>query len=240
MSSVLRARLEVPFWCSFRDPTGVNVHTTFRLPPLTTLYGLVANAMGLSQDDYSLRPRLRFAVGIEEKGDLVETYSKIMKVREAKTPEEKAKPGNFYISTSVIKQKLIRPTFQFYMLSSPSVLEKINTALREPARPLYLGESDDVVDVIDPQIVTASTVESNRFNCAVPGIHAPHDAGQSAAVVNLPYHFVRRGRSDWQLLRRLYTYQLNSAPLLLDGNQAAFDVEGKHIVFEPPIEEADA
>lgn len=240
MEPVLRFRLEVPFWCSFRDPTGINVHATFRLPPPTTLYGLVANALGLPQDDYDLRPRLRFAIGIARPGELVETYSKIMKVREAKTPAEAAKPGNLYISTAVIKQKLVRAVFKVHVLGESELLERVRAALADPARPLYLGESDDVVDVVNPAIVSATPTRSERFDCAVPGVHQPRRGEPSASVVNLPYHFTRRGKSDWGIQRRLYTYRLDGGPLLLNGALDAHDVDGKHIVFEPPIEEMGA
>ncbi|MCW3095502.1 MAG: CRISPR-associated protein Cas5 [Chthonomonadaceae bacterium] len=237
MESILRVLLDVPFWCSFRDPTGINAHTTFRLPPLTTLYGLVANALDLPQDDYSLRPHLRFAVAIERPGELVESYSKIMKVREAKTPEEAAKPGNIYISTSVIKQKLIRPAFWVYILANGIELQRLQKALHNPARPLYLGESDDVVDLTDIEIVDSVSVTTDRFDCAVPGVKEPQEGNTPASIVNLPFHFIRRGKSDWGLQRRLYTYQPDGKSLVLKKPETAYCVDGKHICFEPSMAE---
>lgn len=238
MEYVLRVLLDMPFWCSFRDPTGINVHSTFRLPPLTTLYGLVANSLGMAQDDYSLRPALRFGIAIERSGELVETYSKIMKVREAKTPEEAARPGNLFISTAVIKQKLIRPSFWMYLQADQERLRQVQAALEDPARPLYLGESDDMVDVIAPVLLSAEYVQTNRFDCAVPGIY-PLQAGEtSASIASLPYHFLRRGKSDWGLLRRPYMYPSNSRQsLLLENSLTGFNIQGRHIIFEPPIAE---
>lgn len=236
----LRFGIEVPFWCSFRDPTGINVHTTFRFPPLTTLYGLVANALDMRQDDYSLRRDLRFAVGIVRPGELVETYSKIMKVREAKTPEEAAKPGNVFISTSVIKQKLIAPSYQAFILARYETLDKVAAALKAPARPLYLGESDDVVDIIDIAIGQAEPVEIDTLHSAIPftGSEAPRDT--AAAMVNLPYNFMRRGRSDWALQRRLYSYNPGGGVLRIDRKINAYLINGSHVVFEPPIENQEA
>jgi CRISPR-associated Cas5-like protein len=236
VENILRAELVVPFWCSFRDPTSINVHNTFRLPPLTTLFGLVANAMGLEQDDYTLRPQVRFAIGIRQPGELVETYSKIMKVREAKTPTEAAKPGNLYISTAVIKQKLVQPVFRMYILADNDLLTQIQTALNSPARPLYLGESDDVVDVIAPAIISARVVQTNRFDCAVHDMRSLHASEPPASVVNLPYNFARRGKSDWALQRRLYVYRLTDLPLVLETENEGLEIEGRHIIFEPPIE----
>ena len=237
MESILRVLLEVPFWCSFRDPTGINAHTTFRLPPLTTVYGLVANALDLPQDDYSLRPHLRFAVAVERPGELVESYSKIMKVREAKTPEEAAKPGNIYISTSVIKQKLIGPAFWIYILANGVELQSLRKALFEPARPLYLGESDDVVDLMEIEIVNSVSVMTDRFDCAIPGVKEPQEGETPASIINLPVHFTRRGKSDWGLHRRLYTYQADGKPLVLKQPETAYPVGGKHVCFEPSMVE---
>ncbi len=240
MEAILHVLLEVPFWCSFRDPTGINVHTTFRLPPLTTLYGLVANALDLSQDDYSLRPSLRFAIGIERPGELVESYSKIMKVREAKTPEEAAKPGNIFISTSVIKQKIVSPAFWVYILAKRDELERLQKALHDPARPLYLGESDDVVDLTQIGIVDTIPITTDRFDCAVPGVKEPQEGNTPANIVNLPYHFIKRGKSDWGLQRHLYTYRMDGGPLTVKTVEPAYRVNGKNISFEPPFAEENA
>jgi CRISPR-associated protein Cas5h len=234
---VLSFGLEVPFWCSFRDPTGINVHTTFRLPPLTTIYGLIANTLNLSQDDYSLRSSFRFAIGIVRPGDLVETYSKIMKIREAKTPEEAARPGNVYISTSVIKQKLIHPAFHVHILADRNILERVGMAMANPARPLYLGESDDVVDIVDPEIHLAAAIETTHLDSAIPFTGREMLRDTPTAMVNLPIHFIRRGRSDWSMQRRLYTYRTDGGPIILRQAIKAYAVGNQNLVFEPAIQE---
>ena len=76
---VLYAQLEIPFWCSFRVPYGVNMHFTYPVPPLTTLAGLVAAALGYPADFLEPLAGLVFGVGLEREGRLIETYTRIIK-----------------------------------------------------------------------------------------------------------------------------------------------------------------
>ena len=125
----LGLRLRVPFWCSFRDPNSSNVHRTFPVPPPSTLYGLLACALGEPPDYLLHREKVRFAVAVECEGELVESFSKWMKV--AENPLTKAKANQkaeveaalearrargeltedvaFWSSTTVVRQKLIKP-----------------------------------------------------------------------------------------------------------------------------------
>ena len=159
MSEVcLGLRLRVPFWCSFRDPISSNVHRTFPIPPPSTLYGLVAAALGLSQDDYSRRDEMRFATAIEKEGEQVESFSKWMKIAEpAKDATQKEAREAMrvrglltadeatWVSTTLTRQKLIQPVWIVGVLCSSEVANEISRAFHNPHWPLYLGESDDSV-----------------------------------------------------------------------------------------------
>ena len=90
---VLRANLEVPFWCSFSEYGTVNIRPTYPFPPLTTIFGLIQNALkkpalhslnederkGIARqylDDYL---KLDFAIVIREKGEKIDDYLNIHK-----------------------------------------------------------------------------------------------------------------------------------------------------------------
>ena len=66
MDKVLSALLTIPYWCSFRKSHTINVHMTYPVPPITTIYGLIANALGLEQDDYSLMDEMSIGLSIEK------------------------------------------------------------------------------------------------------------------------------------------------------------------------------
>lgn len=90
---VIRADLEVPFWCSFSEYGTVNIRPTYPFPPPTTLFGLIQNSMqkpalhDLNKDerngvglqyleDYS---KLNFAIVIKENGEKIDDYLNIHK-----------------------------------------------------------------------------------------------------------------------------------------------------------------
>lgn len=90
---VIRADLEVPFWCSFSEYGTVNIRPTYPFPPTTTLFGLIQNALqkpalhDLTKDerkgvglqyleDYS---KLDFAIVIKENGEKIDDYLNIHK-----------------------------------------------------------------------------------------------------------------------------------------------------------------
>jgi CRISPR-associated Cas5-like protein len=212
MSEVcLGLRLCVPFWCGFRDPISSNVHRTFPVPPPSTLYGLIAAALGLSQDDYSRRNEMRFAIAIEKAGEQVETFSKWMKIAEpAKdstqkdarnamrirgllTPDEAT-----WVSTTLTRQKLIQPIWKVGVLCSGEVADEISSALNNPHWPLYLGESDDSVDV---EVLGIETPQPSREAATgtIGGVHA------GGTLANLPTRFSQAARGKWELTRWLVT-----------------------------------
>jgi len=215
----LGLRLHVPFWCSFRDPLSSNVHRTFPVPPPSTLYGLTAAALGLWQDDYSRRDQMRFAIAVENAGEQVESYSKWMKIAEpAKdqiqkdaraamrsrgllTPDE-----SIWISTTLVRQKIIQPVWAVGVLGAREVLEEIQLALARPNWPLYLGESDDVVDIEFLGIEAAQNSNAPATG-AVAGVHA------DGILANLPTRFVAQPKNKWELIRWLVTIPAPGKPI---------------------------
>jgi len=90
---VIRADLDVPFWCSFSEYGTVNIRPTYPFPPPTTLFGLIQNALqkpalhdldkeerkGITLkylDGYS---KLDFAIIIQENGEKIDDYLNIHK-----------------------------------------------------------------------------------------------------------------------------------------------------------------
>lgn len=188
MEVILAARLEVPFWCSFKVPHTVNVHFTYPVPPLTTLYGLICSALGYPADYYDLQAHLAINVGVENSGQLVETYSKIIKWdrRDAKKS---------MMRTLVIKQKLYRPVFNMYVGGESGLVNKLAEALKDPAFPLYIGESDDVVEIKNIAVYNVMEDTTAVLNSCVPMDIGAMPQGQ-AMLVHLPVSF-KQGRRGY-------------------------------------------
>ncbi len=207
----LGLRLIPPFWCSFRDPVGSNVHRTFPLPPPATLFGLVGAALGLTQHDYSRRDEMRFTAAIESSGEMVESYSKWMKFAEkAKNSNQTAAwlamrerglltaDVSQWISTTLIRQKLVQPVFIVGILCNESVAVEIQQAFARPFFPLCLGESDDPVDVevIGMEVPVSANGPATGL---VDGVSA------GGVLANMPTRFSQGRRGKWEATRWLVT-----------------------------------
>ena len=151
MGKILTFELIAPFWVSFRNPSTINVHITYPFPPLTTIYGLLNAARGKPQDWHDDRQDWQISLAVSSKGELVETYSKIMKIARTDSGSQ-----NIFDPTPIIRQKLVGASYCVYLKAEEDLLVEAKQALDDPFWPLYLGESDDAVDVVNSQILMAN------------------------------------------------------------------------------------
>lgn len=261
----LRFDLKVPFWSSFGDFSSLNIKLSYPCPPLTTLFGLIQNALGKEAlyniDNKRLQNKikkqyiedfnnLKFSIIINYSGELIEDYVNIHKgSREKEKIEEnlrkklkefienspyenilkenisEMKKFSFYefilnknnnedykviyedilqyeenlideitnywndfsspkdiyninkiwLSTQINRQRLIEPEYSIYILSENDdefSLENIMSALNNPKRSLYLGESDDVVDILNISLVDINATKSSCISSIIPGLYS--------------------------------------------------------------------
>lgn len=184
---ILRFDLDVPAECAFRKAGAVNGWPTYPIPPLTTIRGMIHNAMArpsmlnqygrkatLDKDirDYEREFRTRFEeetmIGIEvlSPGIPATHFGKYHK-RTTTSTDETYGPG---IATVDV---LVEPEFRVYVGATDGnegLLDATHEALADPARPLYLGRSDDLVVIDEVEIVGADVVdEPGELDCVVPG-----------------------------------------------------------------------
>lgn len=90
---VIKADLEVPFWCSFSEYGTVNIRPTYPFPPPTTLFGIIQNALqkpalhDLDEKEKKIivpqylenYSKLDFAIIIQESGEKIDDYLNIHK-----------------------------------------------------------------------------------------------------------------------------------------------------------------
>lgn len=181
---VLRATLDVPFECSFTKAASMNSRPTYELPPVTTLQGLIYAAIGRpslllqggrgrTMDKTSfdaerefrehVQEECRFGIRIVEAGTQRTGLRKLHKKESNKNERE-------FLTYVTNVETLVSPTYRMYVTGSERLLEEFEGGLRDPERLLYLGRSDDLVDITEVDLTTADRVEEHTtLDCAVPG-----------------------------------------------------------------------
>lgn len=367
----LKFDLEVPFWCSFGDFSSLNIKLSYPFPPLTTLFGLIQNALGkpsihtiennkdiINQylEDFS---HLKFSICIKESGDKIEDFVNIHKnsreneeyesilkdyleefienkqyknyikgelsylkkysffkfllfddfgtdifdeiisfwenidedinmlendndlrkryekklnqhlsnyidnspnrvelKKELKNlkkfsffkyllktdfgedvfnkimeywtsffnkPHENYEINKTWLSTQIIRQRLIEPYFSIYILSDLEndeefSLKNIKKALEDPKRPLYIGESDDVVNILGMSIVNIEENISNNISSVLPDIYS------NCELIKIPSHLKFDTENEF--------YTLCSIPNGdLDQEVECYSYDGENFVF---------
>ena len=223
MEKILTFGAICPFWTSFRQPQTVNVHVTYPIPPPPTLYGMLNAARGKPQDWNVDRDNWQISLIIESKGEFLETFSKIFKP---------ARDGEgLFDRTILMRQKLIKVHYTIYIKANESLLVEAQQALNAPHWPLYLGESDDVVDIIYPRIVECQPIEVQQIHSIIPGFV------EGCRLVNVPFRFTEASRSQWQTQRQIYSIPPDGESVTLSEPRLAYPIEGRNIIFNGNIGE---
>lgn len=179
----LKFRVECPYFASFREPTSTSIILSYIIPPYTTIRGLISNALGLPRDD--LRVQEWFKIGIKllnfDKG---REMAKILKLKGTGKKYERTFP-----SSPMFREFLVEPSYEIFLTGRKERIENVYEALKNPKRPLYLGSSDDLVDIEVFEPVEVEEVEVEEVWCVVEGIH------EGCVVEKVPYRFVKVGRS---------------------------------------------
>lgn len=173
--------LECPYFCCFRRPTSTSTMTTYPVIPFTTLRGLVANAMGLQRNDFTLQDKVIVGIVPLSSSHVFTELAKILKLKEG----EKRDRPQIYPSSPMYKELLVNASMKIYLgIEDGDYFNLIINALSNPARPLYIGQSDDMVVISD--IKGFDTVKKDSalsLTGIALGIHS------DCELVRLPYKF---------------------------------------------------
>lgn len=228
MEKILTCGLICPFWTSFRNPSTVNVHATYPFPPPTTLYGMLNAARGMPQDWQDDRDEWQFSLVIKSSGEAIQTFSKILKIYEEKRSKAEAVKDEFgkalFYKITVMRQKMIGVEYTVYFKAQEDRLIEGYQALLSPHWPLYLGESDDLVDLLSPRIVEVEPIPADRIHSIIPGLE------QGCGLVKVPQRFVKQGKS-WHVDPQLYSIPPEKDGIKLSEPKLAYPIEGRNIVF---------
>lgn len=211
----LKAELDLPYFTSFRKPTSTSSLTTFIVPPFTTIRGLLSNALGLSRDNYSLQEKeLKIGIEIKRRGNKNTELSKILKLigrerafkcrdcgniirRTTKKKEcdqcggELKEIPNYkrrFSSSPMYREFLTSPVYNIYLIGKQKLVEKLKRALKNPCRPLYLGNSENLVSIRTSEIQEVKKNETKYPDTVIEGIHP------NSIIEKMPYKFHKKGR----------------------------------------------
>lgn len=235
--TVLRVELDVPVECRFSKADAFNGRPTYPLPPVTTIRGLCYAALNrpslLNQDS---KPYLPNKDTIDEEREFRQHFEDTtqVSVQPVGSPEENtqtdlrnrmkvARSDNKeqqYITYVTQEQSIIGPTYIAYINFDDSELQDtVKQALKNPERILYLGHSDDIVDIsVSEHAVTECEVPENTQ------IYAPiENSSQVDDPILLPI------QSDYKS-----TYSPRPAQSTLIGKQS--DIAGKKVSVEDTTE----
>lgn len=183
--TVVAATFDVPVECTFTNASAMNDLPSYPVPPLTTIRGLLYAAWGrpslLGQgsshsrtmekdavkDEQAFREEFEAdtAIGIRVVDDPISKRDLRTRMKVARNNDNKK-----YISYPVEEETLLFPTFRVYIASSEERCRAVAEAFRNPERLLYLGRSDNLIDIRDVTETRLSAHEDEQFlaNVMVP------------------------------------------------------------------------
>ncbi|MBC7330032.1 CRISPR-associated protein Cas5 [bacterium] len=148
-----KVELTLPYFACFRHPKSTSLVLTHPIPPFTTIIGMLGNAKGIYLTEYP-----QFAEEAEKlllmnirPLELDKCQRELAKLLKLKKEERRAGRITSFPSSPMYRYFLVRPSYMLYIASEKEdFLRDLLSSLRNPFRPLYLGQSDDmvIVDVV--------------------------------------------------------------------------------------------
>lgn len=213
----IQFELSVPYECSFIKQTAVNSLDSYSIPPLTTVRGMIYNAMArpsllfqdyhttrtvdkdLINEEYEFRKRFESSthMGIEVVDEGIMKSDLRTRMKHGGRSGELGNTGGDNISLSYVAkhQTIVNPRYLVTMMSeSERYIEATREALNNPRRILYLGTSDNLVDVKD---ISTSGFEEVNESLSSDRIVMPNSSGDSMEMLPIKMEsFEGRGTAD--------------------------------------------
>lgn len=205
-------QLDALYFASFRRPVSTSLVLSYITPPYTTLRGLIANALGMKRDDYSIQDWIKIGISPPENWSRSREIAKMLKLKGT---------GNLYNrgfpSSPIFREFLITPTYRIYLAGEKDKIDCIYSALQQPQRPLYLGSSDDLIDIEVSKPTEINEVKTKQVTGIIGGIH------EQCRVENLPYKFIQIN-NDFSIEYKTVSIPPTSTKILKEETECwAFD-----------------
>lgn len=174
--------LDSPYFVSFRRANSSSLLSSYKIPPFTTIRGLISNALGLKRDDLCLQDLIKIGIKSYEINYSTE-MTKVLKLK-----QNKVKYNRNFPSSPIFKEFLIFPKYDIYIAGDDDLIYEINEKLENPERNLYLGSSDDMIDL---NIFDCTQINS-KFGKPISIVEGIHD---NSTIEKIPFKFNQNGKS---------------------------------------------
>ncbi|AEH25122.1 CRISPR-associated protein Cas5 [Pyrococcus yayanosii] len=218
---VIEAR---PLQAHFRIPYNSLLLDSYPFPPRTTAIGLLAGAMGLSEEGFKkLLGELRYGVIIEDPGARVEETAAIFK-----------NPGSpLYPITKVLYHK---PHYRLFFAGDENIIERAYEALLDPVFTPYMGDSESLFYPAKREyarIVSAEEGKESTLRSLIPGDEYARGARFMVLRKNnltpreyrMPVNFTYRGKGRRAVYRRVVAFAGGYVELANEVDVLLFDGE---------------
>jgi len=114
--------------------------------------------------------------------------------------------------------------YTVYLKAVETQLIQAHRALLSPQWPLYLGESDDLVDVLSPRIIEVESISVPCIHSILPGL------AEGCRLVKVPHRFIKQGK-NWHVEQQLYSIPPEGEGIELSESKMAYSIEGRNVIF---------
>lgn len=179
----LKVRLEGLYFTTFRNPTTTSLIMSYSIPPYTTIRGLISNALGFRRDELSIQEWIKIGIRPLSLSNKSTEMAKILKLKGTGETYQKTFP-----SSPIFREFLVSPVYEIYLVGEDDKICRIYDAMLMPARPLYIGTSDDLLDVGLSDPARINEAKTRDIVGIIEGIH------EDCFVEKIPYRFLRKGK----------------------------------------------
>lgn len=177
-------RLETLYFTTFRKSTSTSLISSYSIPPFTTIRGLISNALGLKRDDLRVQDWIKIGIKPQNNVNRSTEMAKVLKLKGNGKKYQKTFP-----SSPIFKEFLVNPIYDIYIAGEQEKINNIYDALENPKRPLYIGGSDELVDINIFEPVEIGKTTSKEIFCIMDGIR------EDCIIEKIPYKFIQVGKN---------------------------------------------
>jgi len=171
---------------------------------------MIANALGHQQHDHSLQEQIRLSIRMRDPGFKNVEMAKVLKLKESPAP-----PSTRYPSSPMFREYLVNPKYEIFVGGQAEVITRVQEALMFPARPLYLGQSDDLVELETSDVIDVEEVEVDHIHTVVEGIYP------GCLVEKVPFTFSEE-KGKYSVVYKVISIPVNEQPIDKTGNAYLF------------------
>lgn len=254
----LRFELETPYLANFRKPFSTITILSYSFPPYTTIRGLLANSLGLERDDYSLQDKFDISIRPLNNPARFQDMVLMKKIKSNLNKKEadiikklEIAAGNLSVlscddieildklkyfrssSAPFIKEFITPILCRVFVLGDDIEIAELKRALEDPARPLYLGASDDFVIISNIKILDAIATKCDKIDSIYRMNDDVEPTDKRKIVGRVPYKFkpINIKRRDYARVDAVVAAPTQDTKLELTEPVNCYEIGDEYVSF---------